>query len=117
MSILLVIALLRFSVLFAKEDIKGVWLNPERTRSIRIYEHEGKFFGIMHWIGAPDPKLKTGQIILKGLVYKDGQFKNGQAFTPGYGWVSCEAKLTQGRLHLTGHLLGISRTRIFSRTE
>ncbi len=67
----------------------------------------------MHWIGAPEPKLKRGQLVLKNLVFEDGAFKNGLAYTPAYGWVACDAMLKQNKLHLTGFKWGISRTRIF----
>ncbi|MCH5683923.1 hypothetical protein LWM68_06395 [Niabella sp. W65] len=50
---------------------------------------------------------------MKDLVYKDGCFKNGLAYTPAYGWVACDARLTNRQLHLTGHKFGIARTRVF----
>lgn len=94
-------------------DITGIWLNPEKTRSIRIFEQNGKFHGVMHWIGTPDPKLQKGQLVLKNLVYQNGNFKHGQAYTPAYGWVACDAEINNRQLYLTGHKFGISRTRIF----
>jgi hypothetical protein len=112
MTILLVTLLLHFYTPSA-HDITGIWLNPEKTRSIRIFEQNGKFYGIMHWIGEPEPKLKKGQLVLKNLVFEGGYFKNGQAYTPAYGWVACEARITNRQLHLTGHKFGIARTRIF----
>lgn len=112
MMILLTSMLFHFAVLSAN-DITGVWLNPGKTRSIRIYEQNGKYYGIMHWIGEPDPKLKRGQLVLKDLTYKDGSFKNGMAYTPAYGWVACDAKLANRQLYLTGHKFGIARTRVF----
>lgn len=75
------------------------------------------YYGIMHWIGEPEPKLQKGQIILKNLVFKNGQFVNGMAYTPAYGWVACGAKLDNGKLHLTGYKWGISKTRIFLKAE
>ena len=94
-------------------DITGIWLNPEKTRSIRIFEQNGKCYGIMHRIGEPEPKLKKGQLVLKNLVFEGGYFKNGQAYTPAYGWVTCDAKLANRQLHLTGYKFGIARTRVF----
>lgn len=112
MTILLLSLLFHFS-LFSGNDITGIWLNPEQTRSIWIFEQNGKYYGVMHWIGEPEPKLKKGQLVLKDLVYKDGCFKNGLAYTPAYGWVACDARLTNRQLHLTGHKFGIARTRVF----
>ena len=112
MTILFFTLLLYFSTPSAN-DITGIWLNPEKTRSIRIFENNGKFYGIMHWIGEPEPKLKKGQLVLKNLVFEEGYFRNGQAYTPAYGWVACDARLTNRQLHLTGHKFGIASTRIF----
>ncbi len=112
MTILFFTLFLYFSTPAANYII-GIWLNPEKTRSIRIFEQNGKFYGIIHWIGEPEPKLRKGQLVLKNLVFEGGCFKNGQAYTPAYGWVACDAKLTNQQLHLTGHKFGIARTRIF----
>ncbi|MCH5717638.1 hypothetical protein [Niabella hibiscisoli] len=46
-------------------------------------------------------------------MFEDGLFKNGQAYTPAYGWVACDAKLSNRQLHLTGYKFGIARTRVF----
>lgn len=101
MTILLFTLLLYFSAP-SGNDITGIWLNPEKTRSIRIFEQHGKHYGIMDWIGEPEPKLRKGQLVLKNLVYENGAFKNGLAFTPVYGWVACDARINNRQLHPYG---------------
>ncbi len=100
------------------DDILGVWLNENQTGKIEIYKEGGKYFGKIIYakppLGSenellvdkknPDPNLRNqpilGMTVLKDLVFKNGKWVNGTAYSPErgkhfkiIGWLEEEGQL------------------------
>ncbi len=115
--------LLGFSgTLIAQQEpdaITGEWLNANQDRRIQFLKaNDGSYYARISWLkSARDPEYKPGQVVIKDLVFKDGSYKDGKAYSPeNGGWVKCTAKLKDHQtLAVTGHKYFLSKTRVYTR--
>ncbi len=101
------------------DAITGEWLNANQDRRIQFLKaKDGSYYARISWLKtATDPEYKSGQVVIKDLVFKDGSYNDGKAFSPeNGGWVKCTAKLKdQQTLAVTGHKYFLSKTRVYTR--
>jgi len=80
------------------DRIKGIWLTEKKDGKIEIFRTGNTYSGKLIWgntvldengrpkhdVNNPDPKLKTrllqGMVMLTGLVYEDGKWRNGRIY-------------------------------------
>ncbi|WP_226389484.1 DUF2147 domain-containing protein [Penaeicola halotolerans] len=84
------------------DAIVGTWFNTEREAKIEIYKEAGKYNGKIVWLKEPTengkPKLDKnnsnaslrkrplmGLNLLKGFVYEDGVWEDGEIYDPKNG--------------------------------
>jgi uncharacterized protein (DUF2147 family) len=88
---------------YCQNQIVGKWLSADQEGITVIYEHNGKYFGKIQWLKNPndkngfpytdtenpDKKLRTqpllNLIVLKNLMYKNNEWKNGTIYDPTNG--------------------------------
>lgn len=86
-----------------------MWYNEEKTGKIRIYKNDQQYFGELTWVDLdpgdsgldennPDQNLRSkplvGLLILKELIYEDGDYEDGNIYDPENGKTySCIMKL------------------------
>ena len=81
-----------------EDRIKGIWLTEKKDGKIEIFRTGNTYSGKLIWgnsvldengkpkhdVNNPDPKLKTrllqGMVMLTGLVYEDGKWRNGKIY-------------------------------------
>lgn len=105
----------------AKKDITGEWINADKDRKVKLEKtQDGTFTGKISWLKNPkDAEYKVGQVVVKNLVFKDGKFVDGKAFSPSNGgWVKATAELeNENTLALTGYKFFLSKTRHYTRVQ
>jgi len=80
------------------DRIKGIWLTEKKDGKIEIFRSGNTYSGKLIWgnsvldengkpkhdVNNPDPKLKPrllqGMVMLTGLVYEDGKWRNGKIY-------------------------------------
>lgn len=81
-----------------EDRIKGIWLTEKKDGKIEIFRTGNTYTGKLIWgnsvldgngnpkhdVNNPDPKLRTrllqGMVMLTGLVYEDGKWRNGRIY-------------------------------------
>ncbi len=123
-NILTVLFLLIANVAFSQstaDDITGEWFNGDKDRKIQFVKAtNGSYFAKISWLkNANDAEYKLGQVVIKGLAFKEGAYFGGQAFSPANGgWVKATAKLKNAnQLDVTGSKYFISKTRTYTRAK
>lgn len=126
MKRILVIVLFNFMISSAwaqdnSDAIVGKWINPDKDSHIEIYKEGGKYYGKVAWLSKPtnaqgkplvdnnnpNQLLRTrpilGLVIISDLVYKKGQWVDGQIYSPKKGqYASCKIKIKKnGDLQMT----------------
>ena len=118
------------------DNIIGMWYNEEKTGKIRIYKNDQQYFGELTWVDLepgdsgldennPDQNLRSkplvGLLILKELIYEDGDYEDGNIYDPENGKTySCIMKLENlNRLYVRGYigLSIIGRTTYWTRIK
>jgi uncharacterized protein (DUF2147 family) len=140
------ILLFTFSILFTglfaqapnPDDIVGSWLTASGKAIVKIYKEGNVYNGRITWLKTPlneagkpkvdknNPDVKQrnapliGLNLLKGFVFKHGQWEDGTIYDPENGKTySCRIRYRDGMLDLRGYV-GITlmgRTQVWYRAE
>jgi uncharacterized protein (DUF2147 family) len=122
--IMLVFLTLKIYAQINPEDrIKGIWLTEKKDGKVEIFRTGNTYSGKLIWgnsvldengkpkhdVNNPDPKLKTrllqGMVMLTGLVYEDGKWRNGKIYDGTTGKTySCILTLNGNNLELRGYI-------------
>lgn len=123
-SLFFVVFILLANIVFAQanaDDINGEWYNAAKDRKIQFFKSTNStYFAKIVWLqNANDPEYKMGQVVIKGLAFKEGAYKDGQAYSPSNGgWVKATAKLNGiNQLDVTGYKMIFSKTRTYTRAK
>ncbi len=122
----------------AADAITGSWLTASGTAIVKISKEGTVYNGKIVWLkdplndagkpkvdkNNPDAKQKEARLLglnlLKGFVFKSGQWENGTIYDPENGKTySCKLKYRDGKLDLRGYI-GISligRTQTWYKAE
>jgi len=106
----------------AQDKILGTWLSEDKDGQVKIYKKGNEYFGKIVWVkfpndenGQPKTDLKNpdkklngqpiiGMVVVKNLVYKDGEWVNGTVYDPKDGKTyTCTVWLDNGNLKLRGY--------------
>jgi uncharacterized protein (DUF2147 family) len=121
------------------DDVAGVWLNASAKGKVQIYRENGKYFGKIVWLREPlnekglpkrdamnpSAALKSqplvGLVILRELVFKDGEWTDGRIYDPENGKeYKCYLRMKDPNTLLLRGYIGISlmgRTEVWTRTQ
>ena len=106
----------------AQDKILGTWLNEDKDGHIKIYKKGNKYYGKITWLKNPnddngkpvtdkenpDKSLRNrsivGLVILKDLMYKDGEWVDGTVYDPNDGKTyTCALWFDNGNLRIRGY--------------
>jgi uncharacterized protein (DUF2147 family) len=93
------------------DKINGEWINDPHDKKILFHKvNDGTYEAEMIW--SKETKAKPGQILIKGLKYKDNKYTGGQLYLPAREeWVKCSAVLkNDSTLEITGSKGMFSKT-------
>ena len=103
------------------DDITGEWLNADKDRRIQMLKATNDtYFAKISWLKkTDDAEYRIGQVVIKGLSFKAGEYEGGQAFSPANGgWVKATAKVKNNNtLDVTGYKYFLSKTRTYTRVK
>ena len=75
------------STMRSADDILGIYLNPDRSRTVEVYKEDGKYFGVI----SSAPEEPDGNEGVGFIVFKDFEFdeiekvwRNGRLHSPMY---------------------------------
>ncbi|MFP2996832.1 DUF2147 domain-containing protein [Spongiivirga sp. MCCC 1A20706] len=69
------------------DDILGIYVNPDKSRTVKVYKENGQYFGIIHSApDEPDGSEGIGFIVFKNFVFDqdDKTWKEGKLHSPMY---------------------------------
>lgn len=136
--ILLSLVLMSFSFTSTTpaDKIVGVWLSQIKDGNIQIFKKNGKYHGKIIWIKEPNDKngqpicddhnpvgsLKSRRIlnlvIIKDLVYADGEWSGGTVYDPKEGKTyDCKIWMEGQNLKLRGYLGWFYDTKTWTRIK
>jgi len=71
----------------AADDILGIYINPDKSRTVRVYKEDGQYFGVIHTApDEPDGSEGIGFIVFKNFVFNeyDKTWEEGKLHSPMY---------------------------------
>jgi len=102
------------------DEILGVWLTSDGEMKVSVYKQNEKYFGKIVYVKNSDKKNDIGKIVMKDLVFEDGEFDNGSFIMPSDKHnADCAATLKKGNvlqiiiyhgLKIFGHSIYLSKT-------
>ena len=118
--------------------ILGLWWTDDKRAKIEIYKKGNEYFGKIAWLETPndkngnpildkenpDEELRKkpvmGLNLIKGFVYDDGRWVDGEIYDPDEGKTyDCVMKLKRGKLEVRGYigLTMFGRTVVWTKVE
>jgi len=87
------------------DAILGVYLNPDRTRTVKIYEEADRYFGVIATAPSqPDGSEGVGFVVFRDFVFNDARaiWEGGQLDSPMFPKVTFSGSLS---LDASGNLV------------
>ena len=131
--VLMALALLAPSPAMAADPIFGRWRTDDGAAIVRIAPCDGKLCGAIarvldrkappNDINNPDRRQRTrplaGVLVLRDFVHSGAEWKGGRAYDPKTGNSYTSELMVQqdGRLKVTGCILFLCRSRLWTRSD